>query len=296
MERKKIGLVLSGGGERGWIQLGALKILEKEKLQYDIIVGSSVGGIVGWGMALGYTVKQLIKKADQLKENDVKKISSDPYAIFDPSAAFEKLKKMFGDKKFENLQKRFAVVAVDLQTGDEVVLNSGKIINAIRATTSVPGLFAPVEVDGRLLIDGGILNVLPVDVANNMGADVTIAIDVSEFGKRQYTRKTGNISALSKRLIGTTKNPYIAALLKRSFLFESLYQSARIMASRIREEKLARSPPNVLIEAYHPPLDSFGLAVDDKKHRKKLMDIGEEVATKQLEKIKSVIETANTGY
>ena len=296
MERKKIGLVLSGGGERGWIQLGALKVLEKEKVPYDIIVGASIGGVVGWGVASGYTVNQLIKKADTLKENDVKKISNDPYAIFDPSSAFEKLKKMFGDKKFESLSKKFAVIAVDLQTGEEVILDSGKIINAIRATTSVPGLFAPVKVDGRLLIDGGILNVLPVDVANSMVAAVTIAIDVSEFGKRQYTQKPGKLGELSKRLIGTTRNPYLAALLKRSFLFESLYQSARIMASRIREEKLARSPPTVLIEAYYPPLDSFGLAVDDKKHKKKLMELGEEVATKQLEKVRVAVETAKSGY
>ncbi|MBI2543351.1 MAG: patatin-like phospholipase family protein [Candidatus Aenigmarchaeota archaeon] len=288
MERKKVGLVLSGGGQGGWIQLGALQVLEKEKVPFDIIVGTSVGGLIGWGLASGLSVKKLIKKSELIKEADFKKLSYDNYSVFDPHAGFEKMKEIFGSKKIEDLQKKFAVVAVDMWTGEEVVIDKGSVADAVRATTCIPAVFPPVEIDGRLLVDGGVLNVLPVDVAYSMGADITIAIDVSNFGKSVFNIRPKGVHPLTKRLIDTTKSPYLAALAKRSYLFESLFESVRIMGKRIRNEKLARTPPTVLIEERFSP-DFSSIVIDDPVIREKMMKMGRESARKAMKKIKAAL-------
>lgn len=291
MEGRKVALVLSGGGAQGgWVHLGAVQVLEKEKVPFDIIVGTSVGGIIGWGLASGFSVKKLIEKADIITQKDVKKISGDIYAIFDPSAAFEKMKKIYGDKNIEDLPKKFAVTAVDLLTGEEIVLDKGRAVDAIKATTSIPGIFPPVEINGRLLVDGGVLNVLPVDVAYKMGATITIAIDVSSFGRSRYNlREKKGLHPLTKRLIKTTRNAYLSALVKRSYLFESMFESVRIMGNRLRNEKLARNPPTALIEGYFRSADITSLTVDDKKERERLVEVGKQAALNQTDKIKDAL-------
>lgn len=288
---KKVGLVLSGGGERGWIQLGMIEVLEKEKIPFDIITGSSVGGLIGLALASNFTAKEIITKVDVIKDKDIKRTTSDNYSIYDPSAAFEKAKKIFGDKNIEDLPKKFAVVAVDFLTGEEVVIDKGPAWNAVKATSAIPAIFPPVEYEGKLLIDGGILNILPVDVAYKIGADITIGLDVSGFGAgAKFSPKQGKLNPVVKRLIKTTKNPYIAAIAKRGYLFESLYQSARIMSARIRNEKLARYPPTLLLEAYHPPKEPTSLNIFDKKLKKNMLDIGRDIAMSEIEKIKQLLE------
>ncbi len=287
MQRKKIGLVLSGGGQGGWVQLGALQVLEENKIPFDIIVGTSVGGLIGWGLATGLTVKKLIKKSDIIREQDFKGTSSDPYSIYDPSVAFKKLEKLLGDKNIEDLPKKFAVTAVDLWTGEEIIINKGSAVKAVKATTCIPTVFPPVKFDGRLLVDGGVLNVLPVDVAYSMGAEVTIAIDVSNFGKSVFDLKK-TLNPAAKRIIETTKNPLLAAILKKNYLFESLYETVRIMGNRIRNERLTKTPPTVLLEEYFVP-DYSLIAIDDTKQRKKLMDIGRKDAKQSIAKIKEAL-------
>ena len=213
VSRPKVGVVLSGGGAKGTAHIGALKVMEEAGIPIDIIVGTSMGSIIGGLYSIGYTPEQLDSifmaqdwpallgdQADQssidlqTREQDSQYILSVPF--------FEKpqdlisgglikgrnigrmlweLTEGYHDSiDFRTMPIPFACVSQDLVTGKEVVFRSGVLPVSIRASMSIPGVFAPVDTDGQLLIDGGITNNYPVDVAQSMGADIIIGVDVQD--------------------------------------------------------------------------------------------------------------------
>lgn len=212
--RPKVGVVLSGGGAKGFAHIGALKVLEETGIPIDYIAGTSMGAIVGGLYAIGYdthTIDSLIKQQDwthllsdetyrehlpaSLKENPGGFILSLPYEVkikerkgqvrLPPGviggqnlySLFLNLTIGYQDTMdFNDLPIPFACVAADTRTGKEVVLRKGILPEAIRASMAIPGLFAPAEKDSMLLIDGGIVNNYPVDVVREMGADIVIGV------------------------------------------------------------------------------------------------------------------------
>lgn len=212
-DHPKIGLVLSGGGARGGAHVGVLKALEELDVHVDYIAGTSMGAIIGALYASGYSPGEIEKF---LIETDWNKGLTDqperrhrtmrkkllerqdliPYRLgFNkgslqlPLGAIEgqHLDQIFHElflpvaqiNNFDHLPLPFRAVATDLVTGEAVVLSEGSLANSVRASMSVPGVFAPVRIDGRLLVDGGMANNLPVDVVRSMGADIVIAVDIS---------------------------------------------------------------------------------------------------------------------
>ncbi|MBI2084648.1 MAG: patatin-like phospholipase family protein [Candidatus Aenigmarchaeota archaeon] len=288
-ESKKVGLVLSGGAYAGWMQLGALQVLEEEGISFDIITGVSVGGLIGLGLANEIPVKDIIKRAQSLKESDFKKITISHGAMFDPSYAISKLKKFLGgEKNFEDLPKKFAVVAVDVITGDEVVLDKGPVLKAVQATMSIPGIFPPVELDGKFLVDGGLLNPLPVDVALSMGASTTIAIEASSALQIDFRGRSMN--RFQKRLVESTRNMYFYMWFKKDYLVNSVWDAFRLIGNKIKKEKLKNYPPTFLLELSDPTKRSDILQSDSKKQRAKLIKVGRQAATSSLDKIKKALE------
>jgi NTE family protein len=211
-ERPRVGLVLSGGGARGAAHVGVLKVLEEMRIPVDFVAGTSMGSIVGGLYASGLSPDELatalsgVDWNDALTDRSARDLLS--YRRKQDDVAFAtKIRIGLRDRKpglplglvqgqklenllrtltlpvatvgaFDELPVPFRAVAADLATLDEVVLGGGDLARAMRASMSVPGVFAPVEIDGRLLIDGGVANNLPVDVVRAMGADVVIAIDI----------------------------------------------------------------------------------------------------------------------
>ncbi len=286
--KKKIGLVLSGGAYAGWMQLGALQVLEEEGIEFDIITGVSVGGLIGLGLANQIPVSEIIKKAQSFKESDFKKMTISHGALFDPSQAINKLKKVLGgDKNIEDLPKKFAVVAVDVITGDEVVLNKGPVLKAVQATMSIPGIFPPVEYDGKFLVDGGILNPLPIDVAINMGATSTIVIEARS--KMNFDFKGRNMNRFQKRLLESTRNMYLYMWFKRDYLMSTMWNAFRLIGNKVRNEKLEKYPPTVLLELSDPLKLSGKIQIDNKKQRAKLIEVGRDTVLKSLDKIRKAI-------
>ncbi len=213
VERLKIGLALSGGGARGGAHVGILKALEELDVEIDYIAGTSMGAIIGGLYASGYSAEEI---EHILIDTDWKKAMTDKPARKDRTMRKKELENQFlipyrvgfnkgklqlplgaiegqhlnqlfhkmllpvvGINQFDQLPIPFRAVATDLVTGEAVVLSSGSLPDTLRASMSVPGIFAPVRIDGRLLVDGGMSNNLPVNVVREMGADIVIAADIS---------------------------------------------------------------------------------------------------------------------
>lgn len=211
-QRPRIGLVLSGGGARGAAHIGVLKVLRKLRIPIDYIAGTSMGAVVGGLYASGVTAQAL--ESDLLHINWVQAFSDDPVRrdvpFFNKEGSLDPLVKLSlgyrnghiilpqalidgqnlsadlraltspvaGVSDFDRLPIPFRAVATDVDTGTMVVLEQGDLARAIRASMAVPGVFAPVQIGGHLLVDGGLVRNLPIDVVRAMGADVVIAVDI----------------------------------------------------------------------------------------------------------------------
>jgi NTE family protein len=209
--RPRIGLVLSGGGARGAAHIGVLKVLEELRVPVDVIAGTSMGSIVGGSYASGQTVPNMERDVaniktemlarDQppraeisihLKQEDWLDFIGPQFGWRDGSLALPKgaitgvaleavlreLALAKGDWNFDKLPIPFRAIATDVVSGQMTVLKSGDLATAMRASMSVPGAIAPVQIDGRMLVDGGLTRNLPVDIARSMGADVIIAVNL----------------------------------------------------------------------------------------------------------------------
>ena len=210
--RPKVGLVLAGGGAKGFAHIGVLEVLEQEKIPIDYIVGTSMGSIIGAFYSAGYSpdsIAAISRRQDWrfVLSDDIKreylsffdKQEIDRYIVSFPLFEEEKLFSIPGGivegqntinlfsrllrdyhstTKFDSLPIPFACVASDLETGKEYIIRKGFLPKAISASMAIPTIFAPVHLDGRILVDGGITNNFPVDVARDMGADILIGVDL----------------------------------------------------------------------------------------------------------------------
>ncbi len=191
---RKIGLALGGGGARGLAHIGILKVLEREGIHADIIAGTSMGGLVGAAYAAGISPGEMERVAhrwsrplEMVKLMDPGLIQG---AMLKGSRIYRALETLLGKGlRFETLPRQLAVTAADLNSGCEVILKEGLVVDAIRATISFPGVFAPLKRFGLRLVDGGVLNNVPADVVRQMGANLVLAVDVlPEFSQNSPGR------------------------------------------------------------------------------------------------------------
>ncbi len=183
MERKKIGLALSGGAARGFAHLGVLKVLLEHDIPIDFIAGTSAGSIAGGALASGLSIEEIFEMARKIGWRSMTGFSFSPLGLLSNASMGTFIRQHFPAQKFEDLQIPFAAVACDLETGEEVVLkNSGDLATAIRASCAVPGVFVPVDLDGRRLIDGGVVSPVPTKAVRKLGAEIVIAVDVIASG------------------------------------------------------------------------------------------------------------------
>ena len=177
-KRPKIALVLSGGGALGFAHVGVIDVLQKHNIPIDLIVGTSMGAIVGGAVACGKTCKEIESIAENMRTNYLYDINLPIKGVFSGKGALKFLKKGIPDIDMKDTKIPFICNAVDLITCKEIVFKEGSIIDNIRASMSVPGIFNPVEKDEMLLVDGGIINNMATNIAKNEGAKVIIAVDV----------------------------------------------------------------------------------------------------------------------
>lgn len=182
-KHKTVGLALGGGGAKGLAHIGVIKALLNAGINIDFIAGTSMGALVGGYYAATKDIKALEDMAYSLKRSDIFPITEilkrKDGALFRGKSVADLLKREFGDTKIENCQIPFTAIATDVSNGDEVLINQGSLMEAVKASVALPAIFAPVKIGDRLFMDGGLVNPVPADIVKKMGAEYVIAVDVS---------------------------------------------------------------------------------------------------------------------
>ena len=270
---KKIGLVLGGGGIRGLAHIGVLKALEGSGTVVDLLAGTSMGGVIGSMYAAGMSVEQIEREVLAIANTGSVRRLIDIRPSYRGVVRGERIYNLIADTigpeiKFADLDQPMAMVAVDARSGCEVILNEGKVVDAVRATISVPVIFKPVERDNMILVDGGILNNVPTDVAKGMGADQVIAVDVMP----DFSQNTPG----QPLVVLPIDPPSLPTFLQEAFHIEYL------MISAMTRCKLQANPPDVLIRPDIPAEIDLLIGYD---RAQEVIDIGEQATLDVIQDI-----------
>ena len=182
---KKLGLVLGGGSARGYAHIGVLKVLEREGIPIDLIAGTSMGSLIGAHYACGFHPSELEEMALATKKRHIASLSFSKKALLSTRRIRKILDRGIGDATFQDLAIPLSVVTMDILKGEEVIISTGPVKEAVLSSISIPGVFPPRRMNDKLLIDGGHINQVPVSVAKNMGADFVIAVDIGFVAKKR---------------------------------------------------------------------------------------------------------------
>ena len=177
--RKKVGLALGGGGARGFCHIGVIEVLLENNVPIDFVSGCSMGSIVGGCYCAGVPIGDLCNLCESINQSVVMdiKLSKRNFGFIKGNRAVSVIESLVGEKLIEDCVTPFRATATDLSNAELKVFDSGKLIDAIRASMSIPIAFHAVEEEGSILVDGGVLENIPIDCCREMGADVVIAVD-----------------------------------------------------------------------------------------------------------------------
>lgn len=274
--RPKIGLALGSGAGRGWAHIGVLRALKEAGIEPDVIAGTSVGALAGGA----YAADRLDELADwatgitrrrMFRFLDFRFWSN---GLIGGGRLAEQLRQNFGSITIESLPVRFAAIATEVGTGHEIWLTRGSLVDALRASYAMPGIFPPVKIAGRWLMDGAVVNPIPVSPARALGARVVIAVNLNadQFGRGTVIQD----SIVEPQPTDTAKRP-------RRFS-TVMIDAFNISQDRIARSRLAGDPPDLIIA---PRLGHIGLF---EFHRAdEAIRIGEEAATRALPDITAAI-------
>ncbi|MBI4335300.1 MAG: patatin-like phospholipase family protein [Candidatus Omnitrophica bacterium] len=184
LKKKKKALVLSGGSARGLAHLGLIKILKREGINFDIVVGTSIGALIGAIYSLDLPLDTVEKLALKTNAMDLLDITISRMGLTEGNRLENIIRAAINSRDFKDTKNILAITAVDIETGEELYFTDGDLPRIIKASCSLPGIFKPVEIGGRHLIDGGIRQHLPVDIAKKLGAGFIVACDVGFCVKR----------------------------------------------------------------------------------------------------------------
>lgn len=250
----RVALVLGAGASRGFAHIGVLKILEANKIPIHMVIGTSAGSFVGSLYAYGLTSFQLQKIANTLDRNEIIDLTVPDNGFVKGERLEEYVNTMVKNTPLEKMRIPFYAVAANIQTGQETIFSRGNTGTAVRASCSIPGIFRPVKIDGKMYVDGGVASPIAVDAARRLGADIVIAVDISaDMDTRQ---PEGTI--------------------------ETILQAIGIMHSKISAIQLARA--DVIIR---PKVGRIGPA-DFEKRLDAIIE-GEKAAIEMLPQIQSII-------
>lgn len=259
MERKKIGLALSGGGARGFAHLGVLKVLAENNIPVDYVAGTSAGSFVGGALATGMSIDKILEISRKISWFNMTGLSYSPRALLSNASMGNFIKQNFPVLTFEELKIPYAAIACDLNTGEEIVLkDTGDIAFAIRASCAVPGVFTPLDdADGRILVDGGVVAPVPVNIVREMGADIVIAVDLLASG--------ATFRGAPRTALGM------------------LFQSAMMLLRAASKNQHYHADVVIVPEIAHLRPDEIG-------KREEFIELGEQAAREKVSEITSILQ------
>jgi NTE family protein len=207
MTSPKIGLALSGGAARGMAHVGVLRALSENNIRIDCVAGTSAGSIVGGAFAAGMPIDQIAQFGRTMRWRDIGRMTMSRLGVQSNERLEQYLRARLPVTKFEDLPLPFAAVATDLKTGTAVVMKSeGDVPFAIRASCTIPGWYVPVmDQEGRQLVDGGLVAVIPSSVTRSLGADIVIAVDVNTEGATFITSSSSVVGVLLQSMMVVQK-------------------------------------------------------------------------------------------
>jgi NTE family protein len=253
----KVALVLGAGASKGFAHIGVLKIIEANGIPVHLIVGTSVGSLVGSLYAYGYDSYNLQKLAFSIEKSDIVDLTVPDNGFIRGEKLEEYVNRAVRNTPLENLRIPFRAIAADIQSGKEFAFGKGNTGTAVRASCSIPGVFRPVRIGDRTYVDGGVVSPVAVDAARNFGADVVIAVDISAGNGGEAPVST----------------------------METLLQSIGIMYAKLASLQLSRA--DVVIK---PKVGHIGSSDFSRRHEAILE--GEKAAQEALPAIKLAIEAA----
>ncbi|MDX1585162.1 MAG: patatin-like phospholipase family protein [Balneolaceae bacterium] len=197
-ETEGIGVALGSGAALGAAHVGVLRALEEYRIKPTYMAGTSIGALVAALYAFGKSVDEIEEIAISLDWLDISDIKLSKLGLLTNNEIGELLDEHLGEVTFDEAKIKLAVVATDISNGEKVILNKGKVSDAVEASACIPVIFEPVEIDGRMLVDGGLLESVPVSVLKDFGAEATIAVDVKAY--RKYKRPDDIFDVLNNSL------------------------------------------------------------------------------------------------
>ena len=300
MARPVIGIALGGGAARGWAHIGVLKTLMDAGLEPDIVAGTSIGAVAGACYVTG-RLQALEDFAAALTRRRVFGFLDFNFAgsgLITGQRLSSRLENHLQDVTIERLERKFVAVATELGTGHEVWLNKGSLVNALQASFALPGIFRPVKINGRWLIDGALVNPVPVSVCRALGARIVIAVNLSSdsVAKGSIIHDQEVLADLpmppDEALPGTNGRAAIHLLHRQIFgksdgapgISAVMMDAINITQDRIARSRLAGDPPDVIIA---PKVGSIGLF--DFHRAGEAMEQGAWAAERQIDELKALI-------
>lgn len=294
--RPNVGLALGGGAARGFAHIGVLRVLEENGIVPDVIVGTSIGAVAGGC----YAYSQLDAFEDWARGLNARgvlgylDISLGGSGLISGDRLAKRLELALGDVAIEDLPRQFATIATELGTGHEIWLTRGRLIHALRASYALPGIFNPIRVGGRWLVDGALVNPVPVSAARALGARLVIAVNLNAdlLGHGVTISNHGSDEDDARELQMTRERPgglrnllNLENLLKRQFMDVSgrpnvanvMIDAFNIIQDRVTRSRLAGDPPDVMIS---PRLGKIGLF--DFHRAREAIALGEQAAHKAV--------------
>ena len=267
MRRKpRIGLALGSGGARGWAHIGAIRALEERGVTPDLLCGTSIGALVAAAYASG-ELERLEKWVTSLTWATVMRLMDltwRPGGLIRGQRLFTLFRATFGDREIDDLPLPFGAVATELSSGRELWLRHGKVLDAVRASCAMPGLFTPVVHEGAVLVDGGLVNPVPVSMCRALGAELVIAVDLS-WGKlgpyRSWSRDRSEERMLAPREVPgwleRLRPGWVQGKVKHEetsipSIFDVFQTSLDIVEQRVARSRLAGDPADVLLTPLLP--------------------------------------------
>ncbi len=275
MAGAKIGLALGGGAARGWAHIGVIRALATAGIKPDIVVGTSIGAVVG-GCHLAGQLDELEDFARSLTKRRVFGYLDFNLAgtgLISGQKLCERLERHLGDRRIEDLDRRFTAVATEIGSGHEVWLSRGRLADAIRASYALPGIFKPVKIDGRWLFDGALVNPIPVSVCRALGARYVIAVNLNYDMSIRSAAANAIVNQVEREEAAVREEPPVSEkggvgarwLLTRQLFGRGddapgistvMVDALNIVQDRIARSRLAGDPPDAMIS---PRLHGMGL-------------------------------------